>query len=246
MSEFDKFADDYNEINDQFSSFFGETTGYFATYKAQYVARFVGTSFGGSILDYGCGIGTVSGELHRLIPGAIIHGYDPSNASIEKAKTNQSKGGESEKSRLKFYSELSELNKQYDLIILANVLHHVAKREREELVNRLAKVIKHKGSLLIFEHNTLNFLVMHTLKKHPFDVDAVFLPFRESIALVKIAGLTAKINFIVFFPSFLRFLRFIEHCLWFLPIGGQYVCIGTKTSLDSEEVDASNRRLGRS
>lgn len=223
MHSFDDFADDYVAINDRYSWFFREKTGYFADYKASYVARLVGPSFTGAILDFGCGIGLVTNRLTARLPLARIDGLDSSPASIARARRDAHANA-----RVRYIESDDALAPPYDVVIMANVLHHLAPVERESVLRRVHELLAPGGRLVIFEHNTWNPLVMLIVRKHPFDSDAVFVSPREASKLVRSAGLTPSIDFIVFFPAFFKIFRPAERHLRWLPIGGQYACIGRK------------------
>ena len=223
MHNFDEFADDYVAINDRYSSFFREKTDYFARYKAAYLARTFGAEFQGRILDFGCGIGLVTNRLPAVMPLASIDGIDSSPASIARARTDAGPD-----SSVHYYQSETELAGRYDGIVMANVLHHVEPAHRTDVMGRAFDLLNPGGRLVVFEHNTWNPLVMSIVTRHPFDRDAVFLSPREAATLVRNAGLEPCVDFIVFFPAFLRAFRFLEPSLRWLPIGGQFACIGTR------------------
>jgi hypothetical protein len=57
-----------------------------------------------------------------------------------------------------------------------------------------------------------------------FDDDAILLSRRESVSLLRDAGMRgASVDYIVFFPKFLSILRPLERHLGWLPLGAQYV-----------------------
>jgi len=223
MHNFDQFAEDYVAINDRYASFFREKTDYFAAYKAAYVARLCSVAFDGRILDFGCGIGLVTNRLGGLLPLARIDGVDSSAASIARARS-----GATDPSRICYFESETELTGSYDIVVLANVLHHVPASERPAVLGRVFGLLNRGGRVVVFEHNTWNPLVMRIVRNHPFDRDAVFLPPSETARLARAAGLMPRIDFIVFFPAFLKMLRPLERYLRMLPIGGQYACVGTK------------------
>jgi 2-polyprenyl-3-methyl-5-hydroxy-6-metoxy-1,4-benzoquinol methylase len=229
VKEFDSFARNYSNINDQFSGFFGEKTEYFARYKAHLIHRWLGPDFAGSILDFGCGIGLVTTSLVDFLPKARLTGFDYSPASIREAKrllTQRNKGSQLRK--ISYCSGETKLSEEYDVIVLANVMHHVPPPDREDLLGRLFDRLHPSGTLMLFEHNTDNWLVIRELRHHPFDEIASFLPPKLTQRLLTDAGFNVRRKYIVFFPAFLSRLRFMEPHLWWLPIGAQYMCIATK------------------
>jgi 16S rRNA G1207 methylase RsmC len=62
--EFDQFAGNYERVLDKSVAISGEDLSYFA----QYLARILGASFAGRVLDFGCGIGLLSAFLKKYVP----------------------------------------------------------------------------------------------------------------------------------------------------------------------------------
>lgn len=222
MSEFDRFADNYRETLDRSLNFSGESSDYFLEYKARYVARTVGTAFSGKVLDFGCGVGILTGFLRKHLPHAILHGYDVSAKSIEMT------GGKME-GEVFFTSDLSRLDSDYDLVILSNVLHHVPPGERIQTVSQGVRMLAGKGRVIIFEHNPFNPLTRWVVRHCPFDEDAVLLPMREACSCLRNSGLTVKKReYILFFPRILSVFRSLEPLLSWFPLGAQYAVMGEK------------------
>lgn len=62
----------------------GEAPEYFARYKLGVLRRVLGEDFARPLLDFGCGIGNVTKHLVEAFP--LVHGYDPSSASVKVAQ----------------------------------------------------------------------------------------------------------------------------------------------------------------
>ena len=220
MEDFDKFAHDYKTILDDSIKLGGEKGEYFSTYKANYVSRHIGKDFAGKILDYGCGIGLLSKDLLIHLPHAKVDGFDVSVASIEHVPENLKKQGH-------FTSDLNLLAQDYDLIVIANVLHHIELPQRAAVIAKLKKLVKNEGKIIIFEHNPFNPLTRKIVKDSPLDKGVILLPFPEVLSYLKKAGFKKlQSNYIVFFPKFLANLRPAEPYLSWLPLGAQYVAMG--------------------
>jgi 2-polyprenyl-3-methyl-5-hydroxy-6-metoxy-1,4-benzoquinol methylase len=222
MTSFDAFSERYSEVNDEMLAGTGESTEALARYKADYLARTLPKRFEGKILDYGCGIGVVTRAIATRFARASVYGFDPSAASIAVASRDEGSG-------IHYETSLDSLDSNYDVIFVANVLHHVPIAERSALLEDLASRLNADGRLVVLEHNPRNWLVMRILARHPFDRDAVFLRHEESVALLESVKLKAHTDFIVFFPGMLKPLRFLEPALRWLPLGAQYVCVGEVT-----------------
>ncbi len=220
--EFDRFAEDYAPILDQSIAVSGEDSTYFAEYKALYLRRLLGSFFSGKILDFGCGVGLLSRYLRKHLPAARLDGFDLSHDSISKVDPAIRAQG-------LFTSESNALGHAYDVIVVANVMHHVPPQQRPGVIQSLAARLGRGGLLSIFEHNPANPVTRWVVERCPFDDDAILLPPTETAGYVTTAGLQLKQrDYIVFMPSFLAWLRPLESSLRWLPLGAQYVTVAAK------------------
>jgi len=222
VTEFDSFAADYEKVHARNVRITGETSEYFAAYKAAYIARKVARHGGTKILDYGCGVGLLARHLRRCVPGVQIDGFDVSQDSLVRIdKPLLSQGV--------FTSELSELGNRYDIIVFSNVLHHVRPEERESLVAQTGARLPAGGKFVVFEHNPVNPLTRWAVAHCPFDENAVLLRPREIYRYLQSGGLRlVGRDYIVFFPRWLRWFRPLEPFLCWCPLGAQYVVVGEK------------------
>jgi len=222
--EFDDFANRYRDLLNQSVSASGESGEYFANFKAQYMRGILGRDFAGAILDYGCGVGLLTGFLLQSFPKAQVIGFDPSLASIRMAAPEVASGAH-------LTTEETALPQKVDAIILANVLHHVVPSERSSLIAALVKKLSPSGRLVTFEHNPANPVTRAAVCQCAFDRDAVLLKPREVTEYYRNAQLDVlRHDYIVFFPHLLRWLRSIEKLLTWCPVGAQFVVIGTPNS----------------
>ena len=220
-ADFDRFAATYENIHARNLRITGETSDYFAAYKASYIARKVGRS-SSRVLDYGCGIGLLVRHLIGRISARRIDGFDPSLASLDRVdKALLSQGV--------FTSDPDRLGHTYEIIVLANVLHHVKPADRQDLICRLAARLACDGKLFIFEHNPANPLTRRAVGSCPFDEDAILLPPAEVADYVRTAALRLiKRDYIVFFPRWLAVIRPLEPSLRWCPLGAQYAVVAAK------------------
>jgi SAM-dependent methyltransferase len=220
--KFDAYARDYQSLHAKSVAASGEEPTYFFEYKRRVVQRLVGSSFQEPILDYGCGIGMLIAQLAGPFPR--VDGFDPSTESVALARQRVPAAA--------IYDDASEIPEgEYALAILSCVLHHVAPAEREALIRRVMTKLRPGGRLLVFEHNPLNPLTRRAVALCPFDDDAVLLWPREARRLLERCGLTdVRRDYIVFLPSFLGRLRWIEPHLRAIPLGAQMTLLGTRPS----------------
>lgn len=219
---FDRFAGDYRQVLDRSVAVSGEDSTYFAEYKARYLRRLLGNNFSGKALDFGCGIGLLSGFLKKHLPAIQLDGYDVSQDSIRKI-------GGALASQGTFTSDSSQLARDYRLIVVANVMHHIPPPEREEVIQELGARLDQGGMLAIFEHNPANPATRWVVERCPFDHDAILLPAKETLSYLAEAKLTPKRrDYIVFLPHLFAWARALESSLSWLPLGAQYVVVGEK------------------
>ena len=219
--DFDNYSQEYRDLITNSVGLSGETDDYFDLYKVDCLKRWViGGDAHFDILDFGCGIGKQTGLLASLFASASVVGFDVSEKSVQMAQEKFS-----DILNVRFCSDLPA-GETYDLITMANVLHHIAPEEREEILVTLKNRLKPDGRLVIFEHNPLNPLTRHVVNTCPFDTDAVLVwPWAFSHVFKRVGFYKSQCRYIVFFPRFLSFLRRFEQHLWWLPIGAQYMLI---------------------
>ncbi len=220
--DFDEYAEKYDTLLQNQLHFFDEVD-YFAEYKVKTIRSAIKKS-PQKILEYGCGIGRNLRFLRALFPEAEIYGCDTSEKSIERtAKENPSVHV------FLLGNDRSRHHEKFDLIVVANVLHHIPPEDRENTMSLLSEWLERDGNLFIFEHNPYNPVTRHLVNTCPFDEDAVLLNLGEVKSLLLKYGLRIiSQSYILFFPSFLKRLRFLEKYLVHLPLGGQFFVHASK------------------
>jgi 2-polyprenyl-3-methyl-5-hydroxy-6-metoxy-1,4-benzoquinol methylase len=213
-AKFDAYAKDYERLHGNSITASGEQPAYFADYKVECIKRLVGSGYDAPILDYGCGVGSLTERLIRRF--SQVSGFDPSATSVAEARERAAAST--------FYEEREAIPKRhFGVIVLANVLHHVPPAERLALVSYLTRCLQpEKGRLIVFEHNPYNPLTRRAVATCEFDDDAILLGPVELTRLLSQSGLMGpRRKFIVFFPRALSGLRGLEPHLGWLPIGAQ-------------------------
>jgi 2-polyprenyl-3-methyl-5-hydroxy-6-metoxy-1,4-benzoquinol methylase len=221
--EFDAFACSYQEYLNHSVRISGDTSDYFAAYKAAFIARKLAPSVG-KLLDYGCGIGLLAGHLKHRFPSVQIDGFDVSQDCIGQIDKNLAQQGA-------FTSDLNATGHSYDVVVLSNVLHHVKPENRAHLILDIRSRLAENGKLVIFEHNPINPLTRWAVSQCVFDEDAILLTSREMLRDLRAADLRVLArDFVVFFPRYLAWLRPFEPFLRWCPLGAQYAVIADRTS----------------
>ena len=213
--DFDEYSEQYDELMNRQLGFFEKEEGYFAEYKAEIIERVIDKE-PAQILEYGCGIGRNLKFLQEKFPRADVSGCDVSQKSVEIAKkTNPDVN--------LFVIGKDTTDKVYDLILIANVLHHIAPDQRISNLGYVTQLLGEGGFLFIFEHNPLNLITRRVVSSCPFDSDAVLLRPGALRMLLNETNLEIKnFGYCLFFPGFLKRLRKLDQYLKWLPLGGQY------------------------
>ena len=229
MADFDQYAETYGRLLDQSVALSGETSRYFADYKARAIAAARAPSKCQKILDFGCGVGLLSAALKTFLPDVTLHGYDVSPESLAKIDSALLQSG-------RFTAELTSLDRDYDAIIMASVLHHVPVNRRTDIMIELANRLADDGKLIVFEHNPLNPVTRWVVRQCPFDRDAILLRPGEVIVGLRDAGLRYhQCDYIVFFPKLFSSCRPLERFLGWCPLGAQYVITAAKNPGDHND-----------
>jgi SAM-dependent methyltransferase len=215
VAEFDAIASNYQKLVNNSIRVTGESSEYFAVYKANYIAKNAVRGGGGKILDYGCGVGQLASQLKRLLPEKQVDGFDVSEKSLEQIEPALLSQG-------LFTSRVQVLGYGYEAVVLANVLHHVKADERRELIWEAASRVGPGGKMVIFEHNPLNPLTRLAVSQCPFDEGVELLPSGEVRALCESVFQMLRTDYVVFFPRWLAWLRPFEPRLKWCPIGAQH------------------------
>lgn len=218
-AKFDAYAAEYERLHAESVSVTGEETDYFARYKVDCMVR-EGVRPDERVLDFGCGIGNTMVQLVERFRN--VHGYEPSKVSAQRARERASGAT--------VYDEVSLVpSASFSVAVLSCVLHHVPPAERAGVMSQVIKALAPGGRLFIFEHNPWNPLTRRAVAACPFDDDAILLGSREQRSLLARAGFEEiALDYIVFFPKRLSFLRRFEPKLAWLPLGAQVMTRGRK------------------
>jgi SAM-dependent methyltransferase len=229
-AKFDAYAEEYAVLHRENVAVTGEQPVYFATYKLRCIERLVGPEFDGPVLDYGCGIGSLTEQLCTRF--SDVHGFDPSLRSIAAARDRvaaSSRPRSGDASSARFCSDLAEVpDGHFGLLVMSGVLHHVHPSEREAVLRcAIRKLRAGDGRLVVFEHNPLNPLTRRAVAQCPFDDDAILLWPWQARALLRRSGLRdVRLRFIVFLPRALAAFRWLEPHLGAVPLGAQVMLVG--------------------
>jgi len=214
--EFDQYARQYDQVLGESIPESLNEDGYFAEYKVALMAARLGNRKPARILDFGCGAGRSLPYLDKYFPDTELFGYDLSSASLEIAATRTP--------RAMLFADWSNISTMhFDVVVAANVFHHIPVEQRLEALIQCRQVLAEGGQMFLFEHNPLNPATRWIFERCPFDVDAEMLKLKTTLELTHKAGfLSEQHGYTLFFPRPLAFLRKIEPWLKHLPLGAQY------------------------
>lgn len=214
--DFDDYAEEYNRLLQERTSFFSGNDAYFARYKTDLMRSCLSRPVK-KVLEYGCGIGRNIPFLREAFPQAVVIGTDISRASLEIARRDQPD--------VEFFEEDNPVLdvRSFDLIFVAGVFHHIPVAERRKVSRLLFQRLELAGDLFVFEHNPYNPVTRRIVSTCPYDDDAVLLTPQELIRYLEAEGFKQPhTQFCLFIPPSLSWLVWIERRLGWLPLGGQY------------------------
>ena len=178
---------------------------------------------GACSLDIGCGIGI----MHPLLAPKVAHlaAADVSAEAIETARrANPTVDYRSYDPPLLPYADNG-----FDCSSTVCVMHHVPPGQWSVFVAEAWRVTRPGGVFAVYEHNPLNPLTRVAVWRCPFDHDAVLLPARRTIELLRRQGFEIiECRYLFFVPLDARWARRLDRLLSWLPLGAQYVVCARK------------------
>jgi SAM-dependent methyltransferase len=221
-AEFDEFAGDYRQAQDDYLWLSGETSEYFAEYKVRQLLEWLPQLQNEKlkILDFGCGDGLMTEYVRRYFLYAEIFGADVSAKSVELAAQNF-KGIEFSHIST---NQLAFAPNSFDLVLSAGVFHHIPEAERQHWAQQLHAVLKPGGICVIFELNPLNPGTQYIFNTHPMEKNAkMLLPWQCKKTFANFTK--TRLKFYCFFPRWFKFLRPLERWLSKIPFSALYGCL---------------------
>jgi len=222
MNNFDDIASEYRDIHNENLKVTGLSSDFFAEKKIQIITQDNPQADNLKILDFGCGDGILEIYLNKYLSTCSCFGIDPSNKSIAEAKKKNLINTT--------FSEFNGLqipfpNNFFNIIIVAQVLHHIDRKNHLSAIKEICRVLKNDGSLYIFEHNPYNPLTKYIVKTCVFDKGVQLLRPKYLSSHLNTAGFKKNtLNYMSFFPNkyfFKKLIRY-ENYLKKIPLGAQY------------------------
>lgn len=220
--EFGQFIDGYRDLQDKHLWMSGESSEFFAEYKAAKLAKWLPQLVDrpAQILDYGAGDGVMAGFVQPFFPKASISGCDISASSIAAAQTKYPDIA----FKTVIGKKLPYESNSFDIVYTAGVFHHIPFEQHTEWLKEIVRVLKPNGYFVLFEINPLNPVANYVFKHHPVDKDATMLTPWFARSLLQDLGMV-KTRFYCFFPKFLKFFRRFEKYMTWIPFGAHHAHI---------------------
>jgi len=226
-AEFDHYIQNYRGNLDAHLSLSGESSTYFAQYKAQKLHEWLSSKVATHpiILDFGCGDGLMTQFVAAEFSTAACYGIDPSSESIAVAQEKYPHITFAVNSET--HTSLPYEDHFFDIIFAAGAFHHIPFSMHPGYLAELKRICKPKGYIVMFELNPLNPLTVYTFKHNPIDQNAKMLTpwYAKRLCTTVLKNKEITLNYYCFFPHKLRFLRPLEKFITWLPISALYAVL---------------------
>ncbi len=224
-SDFDIYAQNYDEALALGLSFTGETKDYYAAGRVAWLAKRLAAQKHAvrTVMDFGCGTGSGVPYLFDGLGARLVHGVDVSAASLETARETHTRDGAT------FAMIEERIGATFDLAFCNGVFHHIPVAERHGAAAYVHDALLPGGFFALWENNPWNLGTRYIMSRVPFDRDAIMMSPPQTRRLLRDAGFDiVRTDYLFIFPHLLRALRPLERVLSPFPLGGQYLVLARK------------------
>lgn len=234
-AEFDDYAAEYQGgLDNPIKRMMGSSPDQFIAVKARWLLRREPAlrTGGLSVLDYGCGVGSLMRVLIGHGAKGSFTGCDISTGMLRQVEKRwPSELGEPPQLAPQQGAITPFVDASFDIVMISAVLHHVPVADRPSVYAELGRVLKPGGRLYVFEHNPRNPLVRHVIARTPIDRNAILLDAGEvRHGLLDAARYDLDTDYLMFMPPGLAVLRSVDRLLAWLPMGAQYAVAARKAA----------------
>ena len=117
----------------------------------QELARQANLDRGHSVLDIGCGTGTLIVMLKRQYPGVQAVGLDPDEKALQRARSKARRAEVSVPLDHGFADELPYAEHSFDRVFSSFMFHHLYEEERDRTSREVLRVLKPVGSFHLLD-----------------------------------------------------------------------------------------------
>jgi len=113
------------------------------------IISLAGIERGTSVLDIGCGTGTLAiAATRHVAPSGTVHGIDASPPMIARAKRKAEKAAVNAVFQLAAAEQLPYPDHRFDVVLSTLMLHHLPRTARERCAREITRVLKPGGRVL--------------------------------------------------------------------------------------------------
>jgi len=212
----------------------GESREFFAKRRLQHLRRRLNRQNAGrsSLLDFGCGDGSTTPHfLEELAIHSMVGVDESAQLQAEAARVFGS-----ERSRFCAPSEVAG-EARFDLAHCNGVFHHIPLEERAKAARFVRERLRPGGHFAFFENNPWNPGTRWVMSRIPFDRDALPISAPEARGMLRAVGFEiVETSFLFLFPRAFSWLRPLEVCFEWAPLGAQYLVLARKPANGREGV----------
>src|SRR5262249_49603236 len=206
MTDFDRYATNYDTALTRALTVSGENKEYFARGRIVYLKDCLDrlNVSAKSVLDFGCGIGSGTTLRAGMLDAVDVLGVDVSARSIDEARRSNS--------HVRFMT-LDEYVPacEFDLAFCNGVFHHIPPDDRPGAVDFVFRALRPGGLFAFWENNPWNPGTRYVMAQCEFDRDAVMLSARHAQQLLTDGQFEViRTSFLFIFPRRFGFLRRYE------------------------------------
>lgn len=107
-----------------------------------------------SVLDVGCGTGTMAVQLKRAHPSLEVIGVDPDPRALARARRKAARAGVDVRFDQGYADTLAYPNGRFDRVFSSMMFHHLSRDEQPRMLRELRRVLKPGGRLEFLDFTT--------------------------------------------------------------------------------------------
>ena len=108
---------------------------------------------GESVLDVGCGTGTLAIAIKKAAPGADVKGIDPDPAALVRGTKKAARAGAPIHFDRGFAGELPYPDSSFNHVFSSFMFHHLPTEEKERMVREVLRVLHPSGCFHLLDFN---------------------------------------------------------------------------------------------